>query len=134
MQWLLQPLHFLNKICRNRFGTNLCYLELPCDLITVDVLNELAQVQYIAHLDELCIFHWQQRVRYTNTLVQVLFVSIHLKIEHWQKLHYISYWLQIRRTSCIEKIFKTFTRDISHIFKRYILPSLQTYIIYLKDI
>ena len=26
-----------------RFGTNLRYLELPCDLITVDVLNELAQ-------------------------------------------------------------------------------------------
>ena len=26
-----------------RFGINLRYLELPCDLITVDVLNELAQ-------------------------------------------------------------------------------------------
>ena len=26
-----------------RFGINLKYLELPCDLITVDVLNELAQ-------------------------------------------------------------------------------------------
>jgi len=34
---------FLVLLIRNRFGTNLCYLELPCDLITVDVLNELAQ-------------------------------------------------------------------------------------------
>ena len=35
------------NVFRNRFGTNLCYLELPCDLITVDVLNELAQVVLI---------------------------------------------------------------------------------------
>ena len=39
--------HHSNQIFfRNRFGTNLCYLELPCDLITVDVLNELAQVSH----------------------------------------------------------------------------------------
>ena len=34
-----------------RFGINLKYLELPCDLITVDVLNELAQrCPNLAHL------------------------------------------------------------------------------------
>ena len=35
---------YQSSIKQPRFGINLKYLELPCDLITVDVLNELAQV------------------------------------------------------------------------------------------
>ena len=39
----IPSIDFLVGLIRNRFGINLRYLELPCDLITVDVLNELAQ-------------------------------------------------------------------------------------------
>ena len=38
----IPSIDFLVGLIRNRFGINLRYLELPCDLITVDVLNELA--------------------------------------------------------------------------------------------
>jgi len=38
----IQNIDMLLKLIQNRFAANLCYLELPCDLITREVLQELA--------------------------------------------------------------------------------------------
>ena len=62
----------------DRFGINLRYLELPCDLITVDVLNELAQrCPNLTHL-LLDFSHGAQLADFSGMIqiIQVEFISL----------------------------------------------------------